>query len=102
MNCRDHDRYCEQLFWPGGCPVCRCEERRLREQLASANEKLRAFEHYVMTGRNEQHDRLVADLEAARKALLSARGVVVGAVQSPALVRDIINRIDAALAGEKK
>ena len=39
---------------------------KLRQDLASANEKLRAFEHYVMTGRNEQHDRLVADLEAAR------------------------------------
>jgi len=43
----------------------------IAEALMRERAKLRDYEHYVMTGRDEQHERLIAELESLRERLKS-------------------------------
>lgn len=76
-------------------------------QKENAERKLREYEHMVMTGRNEQHERLVAerdalraDNERLRAALIEALSALNSNEDTCIEFADLRGRI-AALAGEK-
>lgn len=74
------------------------ERDALRAEKENAERRLREYEHHVMTGRNEQHDKLVAENERLRGVLQDAADTMRG-------VRDydgIVAEIDATLAGGKQ
>lgn len=59
------------------------EESQLERELAQARaecenlrQEMREYEHHVMTGRNEQHDRLVAETERLRAELEAVRSLL--------------------------
>lgn len=68
---------------PAGLYVYADFARQLERELAQARaeceqlrQEMREYEHHVMTGRNEQHDRLVAETERLRAEVEAVRSLL--------------------------
>ena len=71
----------------------------LTAELDEAKQRFRDYEHMVMTGRNEQHDSLVAERDAARDEVTRLKSCHADAILiGNRMVSAMRNQRDAALA----